>query len=122
MVWRKYHFDGKDYLMADELSEPMLLTTAQIRLLSDRRNGVGTDILVWNTEQLSVFGADGKAMRPDASAREILRYYEEEKRCGVKKMQSWQGEKPSMSMEVRLTRSFYEKLQMAGEDCHSRAC
>lgn len=120
MVWRKYHFDGKDYLLADEVVASM--SAAQIRLLSDRRNGVGTDILIWQADELLVFGADGEEVKPDASARAVLRYYEEEKQCGIKKMQCWQGERPSMSMEVRLTRSFYQKVQLAGDLCHSRAC
>ena len=88
LSFTKMHGLGNDFVVLDQRERPVRLNNQQIRLIADRRNGVGFDQMLWLEHSsnpaadfaLSIFNADGgKAEQCGNGVRCVARYLERKK-------------------------------------------
>lgn len=127
VVLKKYHFEGTDYLVGDFSGNMELFYPSQLRLLCNRRQGIGADVFLalvknGNKSGLDVFSADGELqVKTEADKQVLLRYIQEQhfllKQTDLTdifgSIHDWNmlDDVRFDSIEVRLTESFIEKLR-----------
>lgn len=85
LSFTKMHGLGNDFVVLDQREQPVRLNNQQIRMIADRRNGVGFDQMLWVERSsnpaadfaLRIFNADGgKAEQCGNGVRCVARYLE----------------------------------------------
>jgi len=128
VILKKYHFEGTDYLVGDFSGNMELFYPSQLRLLCNRRQGIGADVFLALVKHgsklgLDVFTADGELQAGDEGAKQVFLRYVQEQHFLLKQTElmdifgaiyQWNmlDDVRFECMEVRLTESFIEKLRM----------